>query len=93
MSNVVEMVARAICSARMVAEQRGILAPSGAFLLHDEMVEIRWREYEHDARKAILALREPTEEMVSAAFSEHDRCDGRTDLDEVWRNMIDAALK
>lgn len=43
-----------------------------------------------DAKAAIAAMREPTEEMVKAGY---DNADGSHLWREVWKVMIDAALK
>ena len=43
-----------------------------------------------DARAAILALREPSEEMISAGYNA--ACSDRLYIKGSWRAMIDAAL-
>jgi hypothetical protein len=48
----------------------------------------------HVARKALKAMRKPTEAMLRSGFSASglDWADKRSDIDEVWQAMIDAAL-
>ena len=49
------------------------------------------------ARAAIAAMREPTEDMVGAAVTDHDNHAHHMSsyhcVTEAWRNMIDAALE
>lgn len=61
--------------------------------------EDNWQEWSEAAQAVIEALREPTEEMVNAAYENcHEANSARFDsnidfADGVWRAMIDAALK
>jgi len=43
------------------------------------------------ADAVLNVIEEPTTAMVEAADDEHERCDGRSDLDQVWRTMVKAA--
>jgi hypothetical protein len=47
--------------------------------------------YLNAARVAIEAMREPTQEMISAAMDPHEGLGGST-VTIVWQEMIDAAL-
>ena len=47
-----------------------------------------WLSYEDLAYAAIAAIREPTEEMILAAFPYTD-----PRIKEIWQAMIDAALE
>ncbi len=82
MSDVPEMVERV---AWAIGE--ALKMPGEFFRTQDELCEA--------ARKVIAAMREPTEAHV-AAFENNGgsyRLRGRPDLKDVWRAMIDAALK
>lgn len=66
-----------------------------ALAYHNYNTEDVWESHISDARATIQAMREPTEEMISASYE-----DGATWSDmargyvaDEWRRMIDAALK
>lgn len=47
-----------------------------------------------EARAAIAAMREPTAEMVKAAFDSVDfQSASESEIEDGWQSMIDAALK
>lgn len=53
-----------------------------------------WTLYVDDARTAIEAMREPTKDMQNAGFTALDyHADCHCDHNDVWREMINAALK
>jgi hypothetical protein len=86
MAEMIERVARAICAAS------GSPDPDEIWNGHP-----LWEEFSDDARAAIEAMREPTEPMMQAAESEAEAYFGngqeRLEPEQVWRVMIDAALK
>ena len=49
-----------------------------------------WMEYEHQAKRAIAAMREPSDWMVRHGVPPLER---RMDLAQVYNAMIDAALQ
>lgn len=58
-----------------------------------------WRIYEKTARTMIAAMREPTTPMIVAACTKAEEEQARpvaihrTDAEDCWRAMIDAALR
>ena len=62
--------------------------PHGAILLWDAAASRAKDEFRAIARAAISGMREPTEEMVNAQFSEPSE-----NLIRDYKAMIDAALK
>jgi hypothetical protein len=86
MSGMVERVARAICRA-------GICGPRSHL---DQQENENWRSFKIEARAAISAMREPTQAMVDAVYIDPGFCDEPgvpSPPDDVWRQMIDEALK
>jgi hypothetical protein len=84
MSEMVERVARAIAKAR----HPGLTWPTKSDPEYIQTVHT----YLRDARAAIEAMREPTEEMIKASNREWDgRMSHRSS--GAWQVMIDAALK
>jgi hypothetical protein len=87
MSEMVERVAKAIC----VSE--GAVDPDGSF----EGVA-HWERYAAEARAAIEAMREPTEQQVAAGIVQARECTdnwtaaGSCVAEHVWAAMISAAL-
>ena len=77
----IERVARAIC----VANDSEPDAPNGA-------VGPLWKLYDADARAAIKAMREPTDEMIRSG-AEGSGEDSDCVAICAWRAMIDEALK
>lgn len=87
MSEMVDRVARVI--ARAVGAEQGISS--------DAWIDESWAGWVPDARAAIEAMRESTEEMASAVNREFGFSDGHKSAamlasPRVWRTMIDAAL-
>jgi len=92
--SMVEIVARA-AHARSSARLDEVIPPPPPFPSKswentDEHVREHWRIV---ARAAILALREPTEAMVKAAWALDVCKDGGVDPEMAWEVMIDAAVK
>lgn len=95
MSEIVERVARAFCRAEGYThpDEDWRYYTNGALNQVVAEVELgrdveRWKTYRRHARAAIAAMREPTKEMIGAAWAEaHDE-----NALGVWRDMIDAAL-
>jgi hypothetical protein len=83
MSEMVERVARAIAKVDLVFCLECGSADPGLPALLDR----RWRDYAEAARAAIEAMREPNVRMIAAG----QRYEG--DVIDVWRAMIDAALR
>lgn len=57
---------------------------------------VRWDDYIPEAKAAIVAMRDPTEEMVKAIDDTLDKGDAGKTKDttvELWQASIDAALK
>lgn len=89
MSEMVERVARAIYYGPGVAEW------------HPELPDHIKERARRDARAAIQAMRTPTEEMLEIGNTEDQLSfssepgEGRADnvIEDVWKAMIDAALK
>lgn len=95
----VEQVARAICKLNFdeyVSNDPDFIIQGRART--DRKPIATWRLFENQARAAIEAMREPTEEMRSAVENNSyiqcslDDCNNHTIPDESWRVMIDAAL-
>ena len=82
--DMVERVARAICLAHAIDSgySRGCAEAS---------VDVEWKAWVVEARAAIAAMREPTEEMVDAGWQTSDDVVWMA-LKEAWPAMIDAAL-
>lgn len=76
MSEMVERVAKAIVARRKL--------PSGC--------SINWDCFREDARAAIEAMREPTEEMKNIDPAYYGRCPTCGGVEQSWPAMIDAAL-
>lgn len=86
----IERVARALCTDREPDDVRGGFHPCGQQL--DEG-EAWWTGYCEQARAAILAMRNPTEAMVASAYVRDGGC-GPDEVSRInWQLMIDAALK
>lgn len=88
----IERVARAICVASGLDPDRPF--SSSNYSKETEPQECAWHEYLPEARAAIAAMREPTEVMERAAFSNMDKNGypvGNPTSD--YSAMIDAALK
>jgi hypothetical protein len=81
----VEQVARALCAARYNA-------PEGKHLpaFKQAQVEKHWQLFVDDARIAIEAMREPTDDMVRCRWGWVMGLAQR-DVLRVWQDMIDAA--
>ena len=77
MSEMVERVAMALCDERW----------RGDWPKLNEGEREDWRGA---ARAAIAAMREPIEAMINSA---HDRIAGEGEIADVWRAMIDEALR
>jgi hypothetical protein len=61
-----------------------------------ESATLDWREYRDEARRAIAAMREPTEAMLAAGVSWTVRMSGDQSANvvrTVYQAMVDAALK
>lgn len=86
MSGMIERVAKAIC----LAESRNPMERRTVGDGELEMVLWEWELRTPAARAAIQAMREPTENMSSAAF--HALMDSDDDND-IYRAMIDSALE
>lgn len=95
MSEMIERVARAI----LRAEHGGVDADAcygynsaGEFVPGGEGGKTKphaWMWFKNHARAAIAAMREPTKAMLTAA----DPIEDPDRHDDLWRAMIDAALK
>lgn len=85
MSEMIERVAKAICKRRNTKQCASICFSHSS--LNESCPEVLtvWKE---DAKAAIQAMREPTEEMIDAT---NKVADG--EITETWQTMIDAALK
>ncbi len=60
-----------------------------------DMTAMERELYQHYAKCALEAVREPTDGMIDAAYTGYDSVGcgiGRRDALEVWQAMIDAAL-
>jgi hypothetical protein len=88
MTSMIERVARAICIATG-------LEPDGKYRSSDEgdgtaPHEFQWHAFQPEARAAILAMREPSDAMLSdRVIREHGYAG---DIDLVWRALIHLAL-
>lgn len=84
-SKMVERVAMAMTS----------LAVAGGYKTRWEVMDDEGREAARAlARAAIDAMREPTDEMVNAAYSGSDfQAASESDIRSGWRSMINEALK
>lgn len=83
MSEMVEMVARAICRTRFY---------EGGTDKVDRLVDEVWTQNVPQARAAIAAMREPTKDMATAgAFASGE--DSASVATGAWYGMIDEALK
>lgn len=80
-----EMVVKAVAAATAVVEKTCYVDPA------DGIIDGSWNP-EEVVRAVIAALREPTQNMIFAADLEM-RKGFLADQYEVWRAMIDAALK
>lgn len=81
----IERVARALAvKADRQLQARGILMVAGT----------NWKDKLAEARSAIAAMREPTEAMAAAGVDSGAMwcCDFVDTCNEVWTEMIDAAL-
>lgn len=93
MSEMVERVARALCTARgldpdrvsSIGNSRDDGGPEASVALP------AWMNFRAAARAAIEAMREPTLRMICEVQKKEDVC--AIDLERPWRFMIDAALK
>lgn len=83
MNEMIERVARAICTAR---EQNG--GPPWEYWEYQPGGKHVLNAFRDDARAAIAAMREPTTKMVEDAYYSALAEDAKG----VWRDMIDAAL-
>lgn len=84
--SMVERVARALKAVEM--ERAGIVEEA------EMRIDMEWPLVVQDARAALLAMREPTEEMLewlrdTGAVGLAERWKGK----DIWQAMIDAALK
>ena len=92
MSEMVERVARAIAAKDLRDDLWDFMPEDG-----DDDVIICKNNYRPAARAAIEAMREPTKEMLSAAWA--TGCTGdnggneRADIEDEWPAMIEEALK
>ena len=97
MTTMVERVARGICSA-VAGNPDDVLTLPGTETIRSDgglpvsratVIEtVRWRCHVVEARAAIAAMREPTDEMLEAGTDEATS----GFVSPVWRAMIDAAL-
>lgn len=86
----VDRVARALCRVHFMRKQH-----SGACTQKervDFLVNEYWRNHVDDARAAITALREPTDDMAEEGFQETGDPCWPENVKKAWRAMIDAAL-
>ena len=81
-NEMVERVARAICR-----EDASVVPSLGDMHLH---VNNCWRYFVRQARAAIEAMREPTEALQAAGAH---RRENRKPVADIWRAMIDEALR
>ena len=88
MSEMVERVARAICVKNCEDPDEA----SYGFLGTGDPKSFAWRGYIPHAIAALAALREPTEEMVRAAYDQTMNGIGSMPR-AYWQAMIDEALK
>lgn len=86
MNEMVERVARAITAGRL-AENRNLTDDQRA-----QQVESFWRAYVSDAKIAISAMREPTQEQYDALCAT-DKVWRDLTSEIVWKTYINAALK
>ncbi len=103
MSEMVERVARALCSAkgrdpdRKVEGDRRLFAEreieDGVMVPDDILFEPMWMAHQREARAAIAAMREPTEAMTDH-FGDWmgDAPKDHETARELWREAIDTAL-
>lgn len=101
MSEMIERVARAMCAEverwTDATEPQPVWKTLG-FASREAFVDNAWPNYASQARVAIEALREPTDDMIAAGIAEADECtDGQTICaicipEHAWPKMIDAAL-
>lgn len=88
MDTMVEKVAKAICKRRNTKQCAAACLSHSSLIENCPSVLLVWGE---DAKAAIQAMHEPTEEMVEAAFGKHNI--KPNPFRTAWYNMIDAALK
>lgn len=86
MSEMVERVARALCLSKRNSPKD---YPSGWLERH---VNENWHLFEDDARTAIAAMREPTQNMIEAPYSLRASADDFIHK-SFYQAMIDEALK
>ena len=92
MSEMVEIVARALCLSKMNG-------PDEMYQPGDKQrrVEKTWKLFVDDARCAIEAMREPGDVVMAAGLAENRRCQpdavGLLPAPFIWTAMIDEALK
>ena len=93
MSEMIERCARALCMATLNAD------PTSYELgFRTKHTDRHWPTFVNDARVVIAAMREPTPEMAEAEMDlgGYGSYDGEcycADPSEIWRAMIDEALK
>jgi len=98
--NMIERVARALCRVNNLESR----ARAGINVMYDsdwlQYENASWKNHENEARAAVDAMREPTEEMVTAGLAKVDEPSYMVtrgyiadhDLRIGWRAMIAAAL-
>lgn len=82
MGEMVERVARAICRA-------GICGPRDHL---DQQENANWRKFTLEARAAIEAMLDPTDEMLAAGSAAAEVCDDGWESNATWCAMVGAAL-
>lgn len=86
MSDMTERVARAICKAHYIYDDYNEEEAQRA-------ADNEWVDWCVEARAAIEAMREPTGEMLLAAWGSEDDQGEPGVTESTWTAMIDAALK
>lgn len=89
MTDMIERVARALCRCR-VSQSDYVLGWASV----EQEVHYCWNEWTEEARAAIEAMREPTEDMLYTGNAQIPDWDRQIeDVRNTWHAMIDAALK
>jgi hypothetical protein len=84
----IERVARAIARAQLDRQYVGRLENIGCFIEIDRI----WPEFVPEARRAIKAMREPTEALINRMMEQWDDNPCAPSATAGWKAAIDAAL-
>lgn len=89
--NMIEKVARAIFASEgmVYTDDERMFEPYP----YDELDEIEKASFEHKAKAAIEAMREPSSWMLNEAVQIYEDQAGSVSGFEYWQRMIDAALE